>query len=299
MSERNEGSASGDPAGDRSRSGEIEIPWNLVVPEADIYLVGYGNRMPNDFTLEMLAVLKSCKRIFGAPPIHAPSFGVPRMENLMVHYGPDKKRPATYREWLELILAAAAEEPPVAFATYGSAMAGTWVTHQLLEEAPRRGLSVHVTNAVSFLDGIWADLNIEPFYGFEIWEATGFVLLDIQPDTRAHLVLPQAPVFEVAEGPDMVGRNMKKSSTIAALRDHLLRFYPADHEVVYIRTTAGTGSRALSPDIERVRLADLDHPGRNQIGTLLVPGLDRPEKLDFRRPGTAQARPQIAVPAGV
>ncbi|GAA1972160.1 hypothetical protein [Amycolatopsis minnesotensis] len=47
----------------------------------------------------------------------------------------------------------------------------------------RRGLTVHVTNAVSCFDGIWADLTIEPFFGFSVWEATAFVKLGIEPDT--------------------------------------------------------------------------------------------------------------------
>ena len=47
--------------------GVLEVPWNLVVPEADVFIVGYGNRLPNDFTLEMLAVLRRCKRIFAVP----------------------------------------------------------------------------------------------------------------------------------------------------------------------------------------------------------------------------------------
>lgn len=37
---------------------------------------------------------------------------------------------------------------------------------------------------------------IEPFYGFEIWEAAVFVNLAIEPDIRANLVLPQAPRVE-------------------------------------------------------------------------------------------------------
>src|SRR6266540_7144097 len=104
----------------RTFAGEIDVPWNLVVPTVDVHLVGYGNRFPNDFTLEMLAVLQRCKRIFAVPPIHAPDFGIPEMESLMHLYGPDKPRTQTYAEMLQLVLAAATADPPVAFATYGS-----------------------------------------------------------------------------------------------------------------------------------------------------------------------------------
>ncbi|GLY30754.1 SAM-dependent methyltransferase [Kineosporia sp. NBRC 101731] len=272
-------------------NGEIEVAWDMSVPDADIYLVGYGNRLPNDFTLEMLAILKNCTRVFGVPPLRAPGFGIPEMENLMVHYGPDKKRRITYSEWLDRILDAAQADAPVAFATYGSAMVGTWVAHRILEEAPRRGLKVHVSNAVSFLDGMFADLNLEPFYGFSMWEATSFVTLGITPDTRAHLVLPQAPMFQVHEGLDPQTHTLRHSTTVTELRDHLLKFYPPGHEVTYIQAASGTGTHNDEPVIERMRLAELDHGGRSQGATLLVPGLSRPRALDFE---SATAVPEQA-----
>ncbi len=274
-------------------TGVIDVPWNLVVPTVDVHLVGYGNRFPNDFTLEMLAVLRRCKRIFAVPPIHAPDFGIPPMESLMHLYGPDKRRTETYAEMLDLVLAAAAADPPVAFATYGSAMVGATVTHRLLAEAQRRGLTTHVTNAVSSFDGIWADFNIEPFYGFEVWEASTFARLGIEPNTRANLLLPQAPVFDVAEGLDPDTMTIRASTTVAVLRDHLLRFYPPDHMVHYVKSGAGAGPHLVGADIESVPLRDLDHPGRQPLSTLFVPraaGTGN-ARLDFDSPALRGAQP--------
>jgi uncharacterized protein YabN with tetrapyrrole methylase and pyrophosphatase domain len=270
-----------------SRAGELDVPWNLTVPEADIYLVGYGMRMPNDFTLEMLAVLKRCKRIFGVPPVNAPEFGLPPMENLLTCYGPERNRRDTYLEMLDLVLDAASADAPVALATYGSAMVGTWVAHRILEVAPQRGLSVHVTNAVSSFDGIWADLNVEPFYGFAIWEATTLVKLQAEPDRRVHLLLPQAPVYGVTQGPDLDQMTMQTSTGLGELRDYLLRFYPAAHEVHFIKTGSGTGARSVGPVIETLPLGELDRSALNQVATLLVPRLGGPGWLDFAAPAAA------------
>jgi hypothetical protein len=270
----------------RSTTGQIDVPWNLVVPTVDVHLVGYGNRFPNDFTLEMLAVLRGCKRIFAAPPIHAPDFGIPPMESLIHLYGPDKRRTDTYAEMVEIVLAAAAD-PPVAFTTYGSAMVGCLVTHRLIEEAHRRGLTTHVTSAPSSFDGIWADFNIDPFYGFEVWEASAFARLGIEPDTRTNLLLPQAPVFEIAEGIDPDTMTMRTSSNVTALRDHLLRFYPPDHTVHYVKTGAGAGPHLTGADIESALLRDLNHPGRQLGSTLFVP----------RVAGTARGRLDFVSPA--
>jgi uncharacterized protein YabN with tetrapyrrole methylase and pyrophosphatase domain len=281
----------------QTENGVTPVPWNLVVPNVDVHLVGYGNRLPNDFTLEALAVLKRCKRVFGVPPISAPDFGLPEMESLLHLYGPDKRRVQTYREMTDTVLAAAASEPPVAFATYGSAMVGTLVAHFILEEAPKRGLRVHVTNAVSCFDGMWADLNIEPFFGFEVWEANVLIKRGIEPNLRANLVIPQAPVFEIAEGPDVEKMTMQLSTTISTLRDYLLRFYPPDHTVHFVTTGAGAGP-LRGPDIETLRLAELDHPGRHQGSTLFVPRLVPLERgrFDFDSPALAAAREKSAAP---
>jgi hypothetical protein len=271
--------------------GIMEVPWNLVVPEVDIHLVGYGNRLPNDMTLEMLAVLKRCKRIFGVPPIHAPEFGIPPMESLLHLYSPDKHRSRTYNEWVGLVLDAAAADPPVAFATYGSAMVGTWSMHRILELAPQRGLTVHVTSATSSFDGIWADFNIDPCLGFEVWEANAFVRLGIEPNTSAHLLLPQAPFLDVSGGVDPETLRLELSSNVSMLRDHLLRFYPPDHKVHFDTTGSGAGPHLKGPDIETLALRDLDHPGRQQASTLLVPRAEL-AAIDFERPAHATVAPQ-------
>ncbi|MGV9879644.1 SAM-dependent methyltransferase [Streptomyces sp. NPDC003006] len=251
------------------------------MPEADIHLVGYGMRLPNDLTLEALAVLKRCNRVFGIPPLHAPDFGLPPMENLFTHYGSQKERLETYQEWLDIVLDAAAATPPVALATYGSAMVGTLVSHRLLAQAPTRGLTVHVTHAASHLDSIWADLNIEPFFGFEVWEATVFVHRRVRPNTDANLVLPQAPVFGVQHGPDMrTEPRMETSTTMTELRDHLLRFYPPDHVVHYVHASSGTST--AGPSVQPLPLSDLDHPSAHTMSTLCVPRLSAATSpLDF------------------
>ena len=269
-----------------SSAKSIDVSWELNVPVADLHIVGYGMRLPNDLTLETLAILKRCKRVFGAPPINAPAFGVPEMENLMELYAPDKPRMDTYSEMVTRVLEAAADGP-VGFATYGSAMVGTLPAHRLLEEAPRRGLSVHVANAVSSFDGIWADFNIEPFFGFQVWEATALVLHEVIPDTKATLLLPQAPVYGVQTGIDPTTMRIELSREVSELQHYLLRFYPADHVVHAATTSTGLGSSLLSI-VKSVPLGELDSVEGHASSTLVVPRLEPSVKhLDFDGPATA------------
>lgn len=259
----------------------LEVPWNLVIPEVDIYLVGYGNRLPNDLTLELLAVMQRCKRRFGLPPIHAPDFKVPPMESLLHLFSPDKHRRETYREIVDIVLAAARADPPVALATYGSAMVGTLPAHRIHAAAGQAGLTVHVTNAPSFYDCLWADFNIDACLGFETWEASLFLRAGISPNRRAHLVLALTPFMDVASAIDP-----PRIEFMPGLRDRLLEFYPPEHEVHLATTGARPGDYFEASTVETVVLRDLDHSGGRQPRTLLVPRLE-PVELDCARPPAA------------
>ena len=169
--------------------GAVVVPWNVVVPEADVHIVGYGNRLPNEFTLELLAVLQRCTRVFGAPPIDAPEFKVPAMERLV-----DDPASAVDVDELAEVVVAAASDAPVALALAGSAVVGaSGLAHRVATLAAERGLTVHVTNAAPPFDAIWADCNIDPFHGCEIWDAATFVRREIEPAVQAHLLLTEAP----------------------------------------------------------------------------------------------------------
>lgn len=247
----------------RPSHGAIDVPWNLVVPEVDVHLVGYGDRPPNDFTLETLAVLKRCTRVFGLPPIVATAFGVPPMEDLREHCVPDRSARDAHEAMAEAVLVAAAMDPPVAIATYGSPMVGTYAAHRIIELAPQHGLTFHVTNAVPTFDRVWADLNIDPFVGLEIWEAAAFVADAVAPGARGHLLLVNTGQLDGAD-----------------LREHLLRFYAAEHEVVRLTAGAGAGPLVRGGRVQPIALGRLEAGA--SAGSLLVP---RPagELFDFER----------------
>jgi uncharacterized protein YabN with tetrapyrrole methylase and pyrophosphatase domain len=258
--------ATGRPSPPPARPREpVDVPWRLHVPCADVHVVGYGNRMPNDFTLEMLAVLKRCRHVFGAPPIHAPQLGIAPMHSLMALYRAGRSRADTYDEMAQTVLAAAATEAPVGLATYGSAMVGMPACHQLIEQASRQRLTVHVTSAPSALDGIWAQLHIDPMAGCEIWDATTFMQTAVTPNTRANLLLAQVALLQQT-GTDL---------PVAALRERLLGFYDADLEVHYV-TAPGAVASAPRGDVQTVALRELVSSGRIPLSTLLIPGTSRP-----------------------
>src|SRR5204862_4023891 len=127
--------------------------------------------------------------VFGVPPIHAPQFSVPVMEPLVE----DALAAADVGELAEVVLAAASD-PPVALAIAGSAVVGAaGLAHRVAALGAERGLTVHFTNAAPSFDAIWADCNVDPFFGCEIWDAATFVRRDIEAGAMAHMLLTDAP----------------------------------------------------------------------------------------------------------
>lgn len=250
-----------------------EQPWHIDVPEkmsievADIYCVGFGLRLPNDITLETLAILKACKRVFGMPPITSNALPIPEIEDLTLLYGPEKPRIETYREMVNTVLAAAHEDPPVAMVTYGSAIVGALPTHLLVDEAPLQGLRVYVSNSASCFEGIWSDLNIEPFFGFSVWEASMFLSLNIEPQLQSHLLLVQASFVNVTTGPDRA--TGMALGDIERLQERLLEFYPPEHVVSFVRTA----SFNQPTEVRSASLGALTNVALPDASSLLVPRL--------------------------
>lgn len=243
--------------------GAIAVPWSVVVPEVDVHVVGYGTRLPNDFTLELLAVLRRCRRVFGDPPIRAAQFGIPEMEDLRALGDALEAAGDAVQRRAEVVLAAAAGGGPVALATAGSPLAGCAVAHRVVARAAELGLSVHVSHGVPPFDAVWADFNIEPFYGCEIWDAGTFLWRGIEPSTRTCLLLTGGSARD--------GR---------ALRSHLLRFYPSDHVVGVAPDGVGVGPHVLATGNERLALGDL----ADCHGTLVVPRLGGDARTEFGAP---------------
>lgn len=214
---------------------ELPIPERMSIRAADIYLVGFGMRVPNDLTLEALLVLARSRKILAAPPPGI-DLGFKSMIDLSVLYSPKKSRQVTYRDMVDATIEAARQAPPVTFLTYGSAMFGVSPAHMILAEGPRHGLIVHVCNGVSALEGIWSSMNIEPCDGFTVWEASAFVMRGVVPSPESDILLVQAPFFGILEGAE-AGQAMP-AGNLTLLRDYLVDLYGASHEVAYVRAEA-------------------------------------------------------------
>ena len=236
---------------------------NMTVPEADLHLLGWGHVVPNDCTLETLAVLDRVATTFVLPP--RPDLAIPGdVIDLGTHYQPGRPRHDVYREIADRILEVATRGAPIALLTFGSAPVGTAIVHHLLADGPARGLRVRVTPAVSSLEIMWGEVGIEPFNGVLIWDATAFFVNRAAPPPGVDLLLAGITVFDVFHTQDPYERLIDVD--LRPLRDHLLQFFGEDHPVAFVQVATGkTPSR-----LHVLPLCELtDSPG--DISTLYVP----------------------------
>jgi hypothetical protein len=235
------------------------------VVDADVYLVGWGHRAPNDLTLETLALLRRVTAVFALPPLEGVDLGV-GVVDLRELATAGRARSDVWDAIAETVVTAATTRPPAAFATFGSAAVGTPVVSRVLEAAAAAGLQVHVSPAVSCLEAMWSAIRFDPFNGVLVCDAAAFLRGGWIPPTAVDMLLTQAPALDLTTVPAS-GEELA-AIDLAPLRNHLLRFYPAGHEVVFVQVA----SHAVPARVNRLALGELG-PSPGDLSTLLVPRL--------------------------
>ncbi len=176
-----------------------------------------------------------------------------------------------YRGIASEVVAAALEAAPVCFATYGHPKMYSYPTVLVQRAAAILDLRVSILPGISFLDALLADLGLDPgFDGLQLYEATDLLVRRRPLQTDVGCVIAQAPVTAEAGTREAV-HNLPN---IALLRDHLLQFYPSDHEVVFV---VSSPHPLLRPLRRTAPLSDLPAAVASgpQSGTLYIPPVER------------------------
>lgn len=264
-----------------------ELLENVSVPDAQLYLIGFGHAGPADLTLGALTAMHRSKAMFGLPP---PSFAGHGGEviDLRTEYDARRPRQFAYAAMAARVVDRAVQDPPVAFLTFGSAMVGCAPAFLMMADAARRGVRTAVLGGVSFLEPIWCASGIDPLDGCLIWDTTRFLASDATPPSTAHLVLAQPAVANIPVGP---GEHGFDAVDLVPLRDRLLRDFEPGHEVTFIRCE----TLGFPPTQTRVRLDDLTDVVPHPLETLLVPARQPGPLLDWneseRSPSPAPTAP--------
>ena len=245
--------------------------------EPDIYVVGAGVRVPGHLTLEALDILGRCREIYTIlpQPLHKwlPGELVPQLRSVWPLYESGGLRREIYDREVATVLDAAERGRPIAYLALGNPIVFDSVTQGVINEGTERGLDVCVIPGISSIDTILVDLNYEVASGLQIFDASSLVGLGIEPRVDAACLLLQLGAF----GTDYttVGYEMQPGA-LTPLRDHLLCFYPAEHEVVFVTSAMKWEVKAK---VDYMPLRDLDRADELEVrgSSLFVPRLRLPE----------------------
>jgi uncharacterized protein YabN with tetrapyrrole methylase and pyrophosphatase domain len=247
----------------------------------DIAIVGTGIVGSHQLTREAEEVIRRCKRTF----VIESGYGIPSyLETLCPEvtelgnlYEPGLDRLQTYRRMAAAVVSAAEKESPVCLATYGHPWIYCYPTTLITRAAPLLGLRVEVFPGVSSFDTLLVDIGVDiAHHGIQMYEATD-VLLRRRP--------LQNDVACVIWQPTVVGDPTHHEGSYTAdqfgtLQEYLLRFYPAEHEVMIVTTKTHPMTRSV---LQRLRLGELslELAKSPRVGTLYIPPVNaRPVEDD-------------------
>jgi hypothetical protein len=203
-----------------------------------LYLVGSGIRFPEHLTVQTIETLSTCKRICTNLPASTltslPEDLRAKCESLWPLYQEKRQRSANYQDVAQAVLDAAERGFPVAWMTPGHPIVFDSVSQLLLQAGRARGWRVSVLPAISSLDTILAEIGYDPANGFFVHEATSVVRRQVPLQASITTLLLQPSVF----GSDLAHVSGNWRPDLSPLRDYLLKFYTAEQECGFIRSSA-------------------------------------------------------------
>ena len=259
---------------------DSDAPVRTVWP-FDIGIVGTGIVGTHQLTREAEEVIRRCKRTFvidsgyGIPEYLATL--CPEVEELGTLYEPGKDRLPTYRRMAAEVVSAAVADPPVCLATYGHPWVYCYPTTLITRAAPLLGLHVEVFPGISAFDTLLVDLGIDvALSGIQMYEATDLLLRRRPIQSDVTCVIWQPTVV----GDPTYRPEPPTADQFEPLREYLLRFYPAHHEVALVTTKTYPLTRSV---VQRLQLGDLavELERAPRVATLYIPPLtERPVEDD-------------------
>ena len=233
-----------------------------------LVVVGTGIRAGLHLTQETRAHIEDADDVLYLLAEVAPTEWIRRLnpsaESLLPLYRLDRDREDVYEEIVETTLTRVRAGRDVCLVTYGHPAVFDDASQESVRRAIAEGYEARLLPAVSALDCLFVDLEVDPgAHGLQLHDATDFLIHRRTPDVTVPLVLWQVSVIGRTRASDTVNRE-----GLAILAERLAELYGHDHEVVvYEASPFPVGG----PLIERVALDRLPDAGVTGLCSLYVP----------------------------
>ncbi|MEJ5207362.1 diguanylate cyclase [Denitratimonas sp. CY0512] len=260
------------------------VNWHELVPDetdsvGSLVVVGSGIQFGRHVSERTLSEIQIAQVVFClADPFALAMISNLRPDaiNLGAHYAPGKDRRETYRDIDTAIMREVLSGKSVCAVFYGHPGVFADVPHRVVRKTRAAGLKARMEPGISAEACLYADLGIDPGQrGVQSLEATHFLYYDRHLDPQGLVLL-----WQVALAGDWTCTRLHaERDGLQALVTKLLRWYPADHEVILYEAAQ------LPIDTfraETLRLSDLPNAHYKEFTTLVIPALD----VELRRDKT-------------
>lgn len=230
-------------------------PITPTSPRGSIACVGVGMTLGSHLTPLARSHIQQADVVFAAVSDNIVEMWLERMHpdvrSLQPYYGEGKPRMATYREWVEVMMAEVRSGKRVCAVFYGHPGIFAWSPHKVIEAARAEGFTAHMEPGISAEDCLYADLGIDPgTFGCQHFEASQLLFYERNIDAAGYVVIWQVGVV----GNRSIARPEHGAGYRELLVEVLARDYPLDHEIIAYRCATLPIER---PRIRRMALRDL------------------------------------------
>lgn len=242
--------------------------------DVDLYILGAGVKIPAHLTVEVLEAIQSSNVLYTVIRKPKEEWLPTSVDIDVISYWDLFKagdiRRNNYKRAVESILDAIEAKGPVAYLTPGNPVVFDSVSHALIEEGGKRGYKLKVCTGISSVDTLLTDVVQDIAPGLQIYDSSSLVLYDIPLNSCFPSILFQVDVF----GSNRALHGIKTPRNyLLPLKEHLLRFYPENHEVTFVRSEMFTPAEKRLHKLTINSLDDID--SMEEMGTsLYIPSLE-------------------------
>ncbi len=230
---------------------------------SDIIIVGLGPGNPSQITLEAWRVLEEASEVHLRTIQHPSIAGLPQSsiyKSFDHVYEAFNTFDEVYAEIARNVVALGQRPQGVVYAVPGHPLVGETSVSLILNGAREAGLSVHVVAGISFLEPIFTVLELDPFSGLQICDATVLAQRhhpNLDPDLGALVV-------------QVYNRHLAGEVKLT-----LMNLYHDDHPITIV-CAAGTDRERVST----LPLYELDrHTDPDALTSIYIPPLPQPGSL--------------------
>ena len=250
------------------KSQAVDLCSGIMSSQGSLVIIGTGIKLISHMSLESTNALELADVVLylSCDPVTPEWIRQIHPDAISLHQFYEYKTPRrqTYERMIEAILEPVRSGRTVCAVFYGHPGVFVYPSHRAIKIARAEGHEAVMLPAISAEDCLIADLGVDPGYGFQMFEATDFLVYERVFDPRCALVLWQVGVI----GCKTYDPSYDPGNGLAVLCERLLKAYPPDHKVYLYEASQYA---ICGPRVQEAELSRIEKSSLSAITTMFVP----------------------------